>query len=58
MNTEELVQEISKKTNQSQTQVRDILNVLVDTISKTVAKGKKVMKAWQRKILTINRVAV
>jgi DNA-binding protein HU-beta len=42
MNKEELVQEVAKKTKQSQKQAVEILDTLVETISKTVAKGKKI----------------
>ena len=42
MNKEELVQEISKKANVTQKEADEVLSSLVDTIQKTVAKGKKV----------------
>jgi DNA-binding protein HU-beta len=42
MNKEELVQEVAKKTKVSQKQVDETLAAIVDTIVKTVAKGKKV----------------
>ena len=42
MNKEELVQEISKKANVTQKEAAEVLSSLVDTIHKTVAKGKKV----------------
>ena len=42
MNKEELVQEVAKKTKVSQKQVDETLGALVETIVKTVAKGKKV----------------
>ena len=42
MNKEELVQEISKKAKVTQKEAGDVLNALVDTIQKTVSKGKKV----------------
>jgi DNA-binding protein HU-beta len=42
MNKEELVQEVAKKTKQSQKQTVEIIDVLVETISKTVAKEKKI----------------
>jgi len=42
MNKEELVQEIAKKTKISQKQTDEVLAALVETIQKTVAKGKKV----------------
>ena len=42
MNKEELVQEIAKKTKASQKLVTEILGATIETIEKTVAKGKKV----------------
>ena len=42
MNEEELVQEISKKANVTQKEATEVLSSLIDTIQKTVAKGKKV----------------
>jgi len=42
MNKEELVQEIAKKAKVTQKEVAEILNVFMDTIEKSVAKGKKV----------------
>ena len=42
MNKEELVQEISKKAKVTQKDAGEVLNALVETIQKTVAKGKKV----------------
>ena len=42
MNKEELVQEISKKANVTQTEAAEVLSSLIDTIQKTVSKGKKV----------------
>jgi DNA-binding protein HU-beta len=42
MNKEELVQEISKKASVTQKEASEVLASLVDTIQKTVAKGKKV----------------
>ena len=42
MNKEELVQEISKKAKVTQKDAGEVLNALVDTIQKTVSKGKKV----------------
>ena len=42
MNKEELVQEISKKANVTQKETTEVLSSLIDTIQKTVAKGKKV----------------
>jgi len=42
MNKEELVKEISKRAKVSQKQASEILTITLDTIEKTVAKGKKV----------------
>lgn len=42
MNKEELVQEVSKKAKVTQKEAGEVLNGLMDTIQKTVAKGKKV----------------
>ena len=42
MNKEELVQEIAKKANVTQKEASEVLSAWVDTIQKTVAKGKKV----------------
>ena len=42
MNKEELVKEISKKSKVSQKSVAAILSATLDTIEKTVSKGKKV----------------
>lgn len=42
MNKEELVQEIAKKTKVTQKDAAEVLNALVDTVQKTVAKGNKV----------------
>lgn len=42
MNKEELVQEIAKKTKATQKDAAEVLNALVDTVQKTVAKGEKV----------------
>jgi len=42
MNKEELVKEISKKAKVSQKQASEILTITLDTIEKTVSKGKKV----------------
>lgn len=42
MNKEELIQEVAKKAKISQKQVDETLVALVDTIEKTVSKGKKV----------------
>ena len=42
MNKEELVQEISKKANVTHKEAAEVLPSLIDTIQKTVSKGKKV----------------
>ena len=42
MNKEELVKEISKKAKVSQKDASEILSITLDTIEKTVSKGKKV----------------
>ncbi|OGH99032.1 MAG: DNA-binding protein [Candidatus Melainabacteria bacterium GWA2_34_9] len=42
MNKEELVKEIAKKTRMAQKQVAEILGLTIETIEKTVSKGKKV----------------
>ncbi|MEB3206716.1 MAG: HU family DNA-binding protein [Vampirovibrionales bacterium] len=42
MNKEELVQEVAKKTKASQKSVAEILSTAIETIEKTVSKGKKV----------------
>ena len=42
MNKEELVQEITKKTKVTQKAATEVLNTLVATVQKTVAKGGKV----------------
>ena len=42
MNKEELVQKISKKAKVTQKEAAEILNSIMSTIEKTVAKGKKV----------------
>ncbi|MCM1339803.1 MAG: HU family DNA-binding protein [Muribaculaceae bacterium] len=42
MNKEELVKEVSKKAKVSQKATADILSAALDTIQKTVSKGKKV----------------
>ena len=42
MNKEELVKEISKKAKVSQKQASEIVSLVLETIEKTVAKGKKV----------------
>ena len=42
MNKEELVKEVSKKSKVSQKSVAGILSATLETIEKTVSKGKKV----------------
>jgi len=42
MNKEELVKEISKKAKVTQKQASEVLSLTLETIQKTVAKGKKV----------------
>ena len=42
MNKEELVQEISKKAKVTQKDAGEVLGALLETIEKTVSKGKKV----------------
>ena len=42
MNKEELVQEISKKAKVTQKEANEVLSALIETVSKTVSKGKKV----------------
>ena len=42
MNKEELVQEIAKKAKVTQKDAGEVLNALIDTVQKTVSKGKKV----------------
>jgi DNA-binding protein HU-beta len=42
MNKEELIQEVAKKTKISQKQVDEVLVSIMQTIVKSVAKGKKV----------------
>ncbi|MBQ4078865.1 HU family DNA-binding protein [bacterium] len=42
MNKEELVQEVSKKAKVTQKEAAEVLNTIMATIEKTVAKGKKV----------------
>ena len=42
MNKEELVQEVAKKASVSQKEAAEVINAWVDTVQKTVAKGKKV----------------
>ena len=42
MNKEDLVKEVSKKLKVSQKSVADVITATLDTIEKTVSKGKKV----------------
>ena len=42
MNKEELVKEVAKKAKVSQKVAADVLSATIDTVQKTVAKGKKV----------------
>ncbi len=42
MNKEELIQEVAKKTKQSQKSVGEVISQAIETIEKTVSKGKKV----------------
>ncbi len=42
MNKEELVQEVSKKAGVSQKEAAEVISAWVDTVQKTVSKGKKV----------------
>lgn len=42
MNKEELVAEVSKKAKITQKQAADVLSALIETVEKTVSKGKKV----------------
>lgn len=42
MNKEELVQEIAKKSSVTQKEAAEVLSALIETIKKTVSKGKKV----------------
>ena len=42
MNKEELVQEIAKKSSVTQKEAAEVLGALIETIEKTVSKGKKV----------------
>ena len=42
MNKEDLVKEVSKKLKVSQKSVSDVITVTLETVEKTVAKGKKV----------------
>ena len=42
MNKEELVKEVAKKAKVSQKAAADVLSATIDTVQKTVVKGKKV----------------
>ena len=42
MNKEELVQEVAKKANVTQKEAAEVITAWIDTVQKTVAKGKKV----------------
>ena len=42
MNKEELVQEISKKAGVTQKEAAEVLGAFIETVQKTVSKGKKV----------------
>ena len=42
MNKEELVQEVSKKAKVTQKDALEVINAIMSTVEKTVAKGKKV----------------
>ncbi len=42
MNKEELVQEVAKLANVTQKEAAEVLSAWIDTVQKTVAKGKKV----------------
>ena len=42
MNKEDLVQEISKKTNVLQKDVASVLNAFIETVEANVSKGKKI----------------
>ncbi len=42
MNKEELVQEVAKKAKVTQKEAADVINAWMETVEKTVAKGKKV----------------
>ena len=42
MNKEELVQEIAKKSKVSKKDANEVLSALIETVQKTVSKGKKV----------------
>lgn len=42
MNKEDLVKEVAKKTKLAQKEVAEVLNATIESITKTVSKGKKV----------------
>ena len=42
MNKEELVKEIAKKTRMPQKQVAEVISLMIESIEKTVARGKRV----------------
>ena len=42
MNKEELVKEVAKKTRMPQKQVAEIISLMIDSIEKSVSKGKRV----------------
>lgn len=42
MNKEELVKEVSRRSKMSQKDVAEVLNAAIDSITKTVARGKRV----------------
>ncbi len=42
MNKEELVKDIAKKTRMPQKQVAEVISLMIDSIEKSVSKGKKV----------------
>jgi len=42
MNKEELVKEIAKKTRMPQKQVAEVISLMIESIEKTVSKGKRV----------------
>ena len=42
MNKEELVKEVSKKSKMSQKEVAEVLNAAIESITKSVSKGKRV----------------
>ena len=50
MNKEELVQEVSKKAKVTQKEAAEVVNALMETIEKTVAKGKKLL--WSALVLS------